>query len=80
MVAMLSLARLLVSEAGRFDPCGRDLDSMICFSQRHTVTSGIKNNNPIDGLDVVDKIEGVGSQSGKTSKSVVVKECGEILD
>uniref|UniRef100_A0A7S2AAP1 Peptidyl-prolyl cis-trans isomerase n=1 Tax=Trieres chinensis TaxID=1514140 RepID=A0A7S2AAP1_TRICV len=32
----------------------------------------------IDGLDVVDKIEGVGSQSGMTSKKVVVKESGEL--
>lgn len=32
----------------------------------------------VDGLDVVDKIEGVGSQSGATSKSVVVKESGEL--
>jgi cyclophilin family peptidyl-prolyl cis-trans isomerase len=31
-----------------------------------------------DGLDVVDKIESVGSQSGKTSKQVVVKDCGEL--
>eukprot|EP00339_Tiarina_fusa_P015461 CAMPEP_0117037064 /NCGR_PEP_ID=MMETSP0472-20121206/26205_1 /TAXON_ID=693140 ORGANISM="Tiarina fusus, Strain LIS" /NCGR_SAMPLE_ID=MMETSP0472 /ASSEMBLY_ACC=CAM_ASM_000603 /LENGTH=209 /DNA_ID=CAMNT_0004746981 /DNA_START=33 /DNA_END=662 /DNA_ORIENTATION=- len=34
----------------------------------------------IDGLDVVDKIESVGSQSGATSKSVVVKESGEITE
>jgi cyclophilin family peptidyl-prolyl cis-trans isomerase len=32
----------------------------------------------IDGLDVVDKIEMVGSQSGATSKSVIVKESGEL--
>jgi hypothetical protein len=31
-----------------------------------------------EGLEVVDKIESVGSQSGKTAKSVVVKACGEI--
>jgi cyclophilin family peptidyl-prolyl cis-trans isomerase len=31
-----------------------------------------------DGLDVVDKIEGVGSQSGATAKSVVVADCGEL--
>lgn len=30
------------------------------------------------GLDVVDTIEGVGSQSGATSKSVVVADCGEL--
>jgi cyclophilin family peptidyl-prolyl cis-trans isomerase len=32
----------------------------------------------IEGLDVVDKIEKVGSQSGRTSKQVVVKDCGEL--
>lgn len=31
-----------------------------------------------DGLDVVDKIESVGSQSGATSKTVLVKDCGEL--
>jgi cyclophilin family peptidyl-prolyl cis-trans isomerase len=31
-----------------------------------------------DGLDVVDTIEGVGSQSGATSKKVTIKECGEV--
>ena len=32
----------------------------------------------VDGLDVVDKIEGVGSQSGRTSKVVRIKDCGEL--
>lgn len=30
------------------------------------------------GLDVVDKIEDVGSQSGATSETVIVKDCGEL--
>ena len=30
------------------------------------------------GLDVVDKIESVGSQSGKTKSPVVVADCGEL--
>jgi cyclophilin family peptidyl-prolyl cis-trans isomerase len=30
------------------------------------------------GLDVVDLIEGVGSQSGATAKPVIVKDCGEL--
>lgn len=34
----------------------------------------------IDGLDVVDKIESVGSQSGRTAKQVIIAECGEITD
>merc|ERR1712179_457533 len=30
------------------------------------------------GLDVVDTIEAVGSQSGQTSKTVIVKDCGQL--
>ena len=33
-----------------------------------------------DGLDVVDAIEAVGSQSGATSKTVVVKASGELTE
>lgn len=32
----------------------------------------------VDGLDVVDAIEGIGSQSGATSAPVMIKACGEI--
>jgi len=32
----------------------------------------------IDGLEVIDIIEKVGSQSGKTSKVVKIKDCGEL--
>mmetsp|Transcript_14594 Transcript_14594/g.16975 ORF Transcript_14594/g.16975 Transcript_14594/m.16975 type:complete len:209 (+) Transcript_14594:59-685(+) len=32
----------------------------------------------IDGIDVIDKIEMVGSQSGKTSQPVKIKDCGEL--
>merc|ERR1712110_714146 len=31
-----------------------------------------------EGMDVVKKIEGVGSQSGKTSKPVVIADCGQL--
>ena len=31
-----------------------------------------------EGLDVVKKIEAVGSDSGKTSKPVVIKDCGQL--
>eukprot|EP00804_Cyclotella_cryptica_P011433 CCRYP_016376-RD/>CCRYP_016376-RD protein AED:0.14 eAED:0.14 QI:211/1/1/1/0.8/0.66/6/264/205 len=34
----------------------------------------------VDGMDVVDTIEGVGSQSGRTSAPVVIKACGEITE
>ena len=32
----------------------------------------------IEGMDVVKKIEAVGSQSGKPSKKVVIEDCGEL--
>jgi cyclophilin family peptidyl-prolyl cis-trans isomerase len=32
----------------------------------------------VDGLDVVDKFESVGSQSGMTSAPVMIKDCGEL--
>jgi len=32
----------------------------------------------IEGLDVVKKIEGVGSDSGKTSQKVVIADCGQL--
>uniref|UniRef100_A0A7S0LT50 Peptidyl-prolyl cis-trans isomerase n=1 Tax=Coccolithus braarudii TaxID=221442 RepID=A0A7S0LT50_9EUKA len=31
-----------------------------------------------DGMDVVKAIEAVGSQSGKTAKPVVIKDCGQL--
>ena len=31
-----------------------------------------------DGMDVVKKIEGYGSQSGKTSKKIVIADCGQL--
>lgn len=31
-----------------------------------------------EGLDVVKKIESFGSDSGKTSKPVVIKKCGQL--
>lgn len=34
----------------------------------------------VDGIDVVDTIEKVGSGSGQTAKKVVVKDCGEIVE
>lgn len=31
-----------------------------------------------DGMDVVKKVESLGSQSGKTSQKVVIDKCGEL--
>jgi hypothetical protein len=35
---------------------------------------GLENS----GLDIVKKIEGFGSGSGKTSKKIVVADCGQL--
>lgn len=32
----------------------------------------------VEGMDVVKKMEAVGSQSGKTSKKVVIANCGQL--
>lgn len=42
---------------------------------RHVVFGSV-----VEGMDVVKAIEAVGSQSGKTSKPVVVEDCGELKD
>ena len=34
--------------------------------------------NVVEGMDVVQAIEEVGSQSGKTSQKVVIANCGQI--
>jgi peptidylprolyl isomerase len=33
----------------------------------------------LEGLDVVRKIEGCGTDSGKTTKKIVVSDCGEVI-
>jgi peptidyl-prolyl isomerase F (cyclophilin D) len=32
----------------------------------------------VDGMEVVKKLEGYGSQSGKTSKKIVIADCGQL--
>ncbi|KAG5185226.1 hypothetical protein JKP88DRAFT_194647 [Tribonema minus] len=32
----------------------------------------------VEGLDIIRKIEGLGSNSGKTKKSVVIADCGQL--
>merc|ERR1712037_109249 len=33
----------------------------------------------VEGMDIVKKIEGVGSSGGETSKKVMIADCGEIM-
>jgi peptidylprolyl isomerase len=40
---------------------------------KHTVFGEVKK-----GADVVGKIEAVGSQSGATSQTVTIRDCGEL--
>jgi len=42
---------------------------------KHTVFGKI-----VDGMDVIKKVEGYGSRSGKTSKKIIVEDCGELVD
>tara|TARA_R110002096_G_scaffold326721_3_gene520697 strand:- start:4450 stop:4959 length:510 start_codon:yes stop_codon:yes gene_type:complete len=32
----------------------------------------------VEGLDIVDKLEGYGNRSGKTSKEILVADCGQL--
>lgn len=34
--------------------------------------------NVVEGLDVVKQVENLGSQSGKTSKKIVIADCGQL--
>lgn len=43
------------------------------LDNRHVVFGAV-----VEGMDVVKKIEALGSQSGKTSKKIVVADCGQL--
>ena len=40
---------------------------------KHTVFGSV-----VEGMDIVKKMELVGSESGKTSKKVVIADCGQL--
>ncbi|XP_058978382.1 peptidyl-prolyl cis-trans isomerase-like [Musca domestica] len=43
------------------------------LDNRHVVFGHV-----VEGLDIVKKIESMGSQSGKTSKTIVISDCGQL--
>lgn len=43
------------------------------LDNRHVVFGSV-----VEGMDVVKRIEALGSQSGKTSKKIVVSDCGQL--
>lgn len=47
---------------------------------KHASSSGahVVFGKVVDGIEVVDTIEGVGSQSGATSQTVTIRDCGEL--
>lgn len=51
---------------------------LICLPVWHCTRAFSVFGSVTGGLDVIDKIEGVGSQSGKTAQKVVIKDCGEV--
>lgn len=60
------------SNGGQFFICTADTPWL---DGKHVVFGSV-----VDGLDIVDQIESVGSQSGRTAKTVIVKDCGEITE
>lgn len=43
------------------------------LDDRHVVFGSVK-----DGMDVIKKVEALGSRSGRTSKRVTISDCGEL--
>ena len=69
--------RLLIHGLGRM---GR-FHAKISIEYGTQVVGGVapgKGGSVVDGMDVVDKMEAVGSQSGRTAAPVVIKDCGEL--
>ena len=53
----------------------------ICFTQtEHLDGKHVVFGMVTDGVEVLDKIEAVGSATGKTSKLVEIINCGQIKD
>ena len=42
------------------------------FPGKHVVFGSV-----VEGMDIIKKVEGFGSRSGKTSAKIVIDDCGE---
>ena len=55
----------------------------VCLFQRMIIDQLVQSfqvvfGEVIDGMDIVRKIEALGSQSGKTQKRITIASCGEL--
>ena len=62
--------------------CGKDTNGsqfFLCFAATpHLNGAHVVFGEVVKGFEVLDKIEKVGSGSGATSQSVIIKNCGEL--
>ncbi|CAI5966430.1 unnamed protein product [Closterium sp. NIES-65] len=61
-------------------PTLSDCQFFICFTATpHLDGKHVVFGKVVSGMDVVDKLESVGSDSGKTSVEVTIQDCGQLV-
>eukprot|EP00439_Symbiodinium_sp_Y106_P072857 s3472_g13.t1 len=79
--AQIEQARVVrpAKEPARQNGPSRALSFFLCTVKTHWLDGKhVVFGSVTDGMDVVKKIEAVGSQTGKTSKPVVIADCGQL--